>query len=205
MAPKATPEATPENLAKCKELLLSPKYHTLRMQIIRQNVAAKRRSRLIFRDPKSHVLNCLFNYAEEHYSDYLKFMQDVEESYKEVVKATEKLMADNPSACILQKRRDQVAASVKRVRERMRLVRALVFLENGGKEKPTKEELTAKLKELQKQWAEEAERELLTSTEGNLTTTRREVYDRITERLRAEVKERKRELDARRAMECNDS
>lgn len=195
-------QPTEENLAKCKELLLNPKYHSLRMRTIETNVASKRKSRYIFRASQTAVLNCIFDYAEDHYPEYRAFMDEVK---KEFAAANADAKKEDPTGV---KIRGRVTAAVQRARYRKQLVRAYVFLKSGKPKPPTWAEVKDEIKRLQNEWAEEAEAEMIADpTEGLSTVRKRKIYDQITERLEAEVKRLKKEKDEQRKrdLECDDA
>ena len=142
-------QPTEENLAKCKELLLNPKYHSLRMRTIETNVASKRKSRYVFRASQTAVLNCIFDYAEDHYPEYRAFMDEVK---KEFAAANADAKKEDPTGV---KIRGRVTAAVQRARYRKQLVRAYVFLKSGKPKPPTWAEVKDEIKRLQNEWAEE--------------------------------------------------
>lgn len=198
-----TYQPTEENLAKCKELLLDPKYHTLRVRIIEQNVASARKSRCVFRAPQTVILNCLLDYATEHYSGYKAFMDEVKNEFKAVAEKTKANTTDP-----LQHMRKRTSDAVQRARYRKQLVRAYVFLKSGKPKPPTWAEVKDEIKRLQEEWADEAEYEMISDPSAGLSTSRRrEIYDQITARLEAEVKRLKQERyeQRKRDLEREDS
>ena len=198
-----TYQPTEENLAKCKELLLDPKYHALRVRIIEQNVASARKSRCVFRAPQTVILNCLLNYATEHYSGYKAFMDEVKNEFKAVAEKTKANTTDP-----LQHMRKRTSDAVQRARYRKQLVRAYVFLKSGKPKPPTWAEVKDEIKRLQEEWADEAEYEMISDPSAGLSTSRRrEIYDQITARLEAEVKRLKQERyeQRKRDLEREDS
>lgn len=198
-----TYQPTEENLAKCKELLLDPKYHALRVRIIEQNVASARKSRCVFRAPQTVILNCLLDYATEHYSGYKAFMDEVKNEFKAVAEKTKANTTDP-----LQHMRKRTSDAVQRARYRKQLVRAYVFLKSGKPKPPTWAEVKDEIKRLQEEWADEAEYEMISDPSAGLSTSRRrEIYDQITARLEAEVKRLKQERyeQRKRDLEREDS
>lgn len=198
-----TYQPTEENLAKCKELLLDPKYHALRVRIIEQNVASARKSRCVFRAPQTVILNCLLDYATEHYSGYKAFMDEVKNEFKAVAEKTKANTTDP-----LQHMRKRTSDAVQRTRYRKQLVRAYVFLKSGKPKPPTWAEVKDEIKRLQEEWADEAEYEMISDPSAGLSTSRRrEIYDQITARLEAEVKRLKQERyeQRKRDLEREDS
>ena len=198
-----TYQPTEENLAKCKELLLDPKYHALRVRIIEQNVASARKSRCVFRAPQTVILNCLLDYATEHYSGYKAFMDEVKNEFKAVAEKTKANTTDP-----LQHIRKRTSDAVQRARYRKQLVRAYVFLKSGKPKPPTWAEVKDEIKRLQEEWADEAEYEMISDPSAGLSTSRRrEIYDQITARLEAEVKRLKQERyeQRKRDLEREDS
>ena len=209
-----TYQPTEENLAKCKELLLDPKYHALRVRIIEQNVASARKSRCVFRAPQTVILNCLLDYATEHYSGYKAFMDEVKNEFKAVAEKTKANTTDP-----LQHMRKRTSDAVQRARYRKtqtarpqspstRAYGAYVFLKSGKPKPPTWAEVKDEIKRLQEEWADEAEYEMISDPSAGLSTSRRrEIYDQITARLEAEVKRLKQERyeQRKRDLEREDS
>ena len=187
-----------ENLAKCEELLLNPRFHNSRMAVIRRAVASGSNNRNLFRSESTDVLHCLLEYAKSNYLAYKAFLDKVERKYAEIQRIEDiRLEIDS-----VRKKRESLAQAVSRGRHRRRLIQQLLFFKNGAKKVPTLKEISGTMKEYQAKWEQEASYEVLTSPEGgNPLVKRRKVYNRITKELEAEVERLKKEYEEKRKLE----
>lgn len=191
---------TDENLAKCKELLMDPKWHETRMGIIKATVASGRRSRSVFRAPQTDVLNCLFDYAVEDPAGYTAFMADVKARFA----LKQKTVSKNENT-VLTKLRARTLETVQRVRRRKQLIRVIMRYQRGSDEYPTWKEVHEEYKKYQLQWAREAYEDMVLHPTGNQVQQRRKFYDGITQKLEAEVERLRAENEGKNKLERNNS